>query len=90
MTENCQSSAGLIFLHRTTSRNMSEMIFCAWQINPWTLFHSLVPGRFQWNFVLGISKLMVVIGELGLSSEIQIPLDLIGDMSTLVPRLWRH
>ena len=90
MTENCPSSAGLIFLHRTTPRNMSEMIFCAWQINPWTLFNSLVPGRFKWNFVLGISKLMVVIGELGLSSEIQIPLDLIGDMSTLVARLWRH
>ena len=56
--------------------------------------NSLAPGRFEWNFMLMIFKLISVIGGWGISCEIALrwmPLALTDDKSTLVQVMaWCH
>ena len=56
--------------------------------DPESLLNSLAPGKFDWNFRLGIFKQILVIHDWGISCEIVHkwkPQDLTEDKSTLVP-----
>ena len=66
---------------------IEEIVITSLSLEQTKLVNSLAPGRFQWNFVWIIFKLISVIGGRDITSEIVlrwISLDLSDDKSTLV------